>query len=218
MNQAVKVEPSAGVVLIGYSGHAWVVADCLLAAGYTLSGYCERSEAPRNPYELPYLGFEGDAETLVALAGKHWFVAIGDNALRQRVQQRLFSKLQHPAAIARHSSAVVSARATIGAGTLVGPLAVLNPAATLGEGVICNTGAIIEHECVVGDFAHIGPGAVLSGNVTVGAGAFVGAGAAVRQGIRIGAGALVGAGAVVVKDIPDGARVVGNPTRSLPSS
>jgi sugar O-acyltransferase (sialic acid O-acetyltransferase NeuD family) len=209
---------TAGVVLIGYSGHAWVVADCLLAAGYALSGYCERSEAVRNPYQLPYLGFEGAAETLSALVEHDWFVAIGDNALRARVQQRLTDALGHAAVIARHPSAVVSARATIGAGTLVGPLAVLNPAAQLGAGVICNTGAIIEHECVIDDFAHIGPGAVLSGNVTVGARAFVGAGVAVRQGIHIGADALVGAGAVVVKDIPAGARVVGNPTRLLPSA
>ena len=203
------------VVLIGYSGHAWVVADCLLAAGYGLAGYCERAPQARNPFGLPYWGVETDATVLARLAAAGWFVAIGDNTARAKIQARLTAALGAAPVVARHPSAVVSAHAVLGAGTLVAPLAVINAGATLGAGVICNTGAIVEHECVIGDFAHIAPGAVLAGNVTVAAGAFVGAGAAVRQGVHIGAGAMVGAGAVVVKDVPPGARVVGNPHRLL---
>lgn len=207
-----------GVVLIGYSGHAWVVADCLLAAGYRLGGYCERHFSPRNPFDLPYLGFEGEAGVVEALRDRDWFVALGDNNLRRRVQQQLAAALGSAPVMARHPSAVVSARAMVGAGTLIAPLAAVNAGAVLGAGVICNTGAIIEHECLIGDYAHVAPGAVLAGNVTVGAGAFIGAGAAVRQGITIGDGALVGAGAVIVRDVPAGERVVGNPQRILEKS
>ncbi len=210
------VAPSA-VALLGYSGHAWVVADCLQAAGYVVEAYCERHAAATNPYSLAYLGFEGDTEVLAALRTFQWFVALGDNALRQRVQQRLMAALGTAPVIAAHPSALVSPHAAVGAGTLLAPRAVLNAGAQVGEGAIINTGAIVEHECRIGDFAHLAPGAVLAGNVDVGAGAFVGAGAVVRQGIRIGANALVGAGAVVVRDVAPGARVWGNPARERPS-
>jgi len=48
--------------------------------------------------------------------------------------------------------------------------------------------------------------------------AAVGTGAIVLPGIVIGAGAMVGAGAVVTESVPDGATVVGNPARVVPSS
>jgi acetyltransferase-like isoleucine patch superfamily enzyme len=46
-------------------------------------------------------------------------------------------------------------------------------------------------------------------------GASIGSNATILPGIVIGAGALVGAGAVVTADVPDHARVVGNPARVL---
>jgi acetyltransferase-like isoleucine patch superfamily enzyme len=49
----------------------------------------------------------------------------------------------------------------------------------------------------------------------IGRGAKVGAGAVILPEVRIGAGALVGAGAVVTRDVPEGAVVVGNPSRIL---
>jgi acetyltransferase-like isoleucine patch superfamily enzyme len=49
------------------------------------------------------------------------------------------------------------------------------------------------------------------------AGASIGSGAVVMCGIRIGAGAMVGAGAVVTRDVPDGAVVVGVPSRVAPA-
>ncbi len=48
-------------------------------------------------------------------------------------------------------------------------------------------------------------------------GASIGTGATILPGITVGAGALVGAGAVVTKDVPDGATVVGNPAKQIPS-
>ena len=208
-----KVLTALPVALVGYSGHAWVVADCLRAGGYTVAAYCERQEVLANPYQLAYLGFEGDPGVLVALGGYEWFVALGDNRLRQRVQGYLREALARAPVTAVHPSAVVSPLAQVGVGSLLAPRGVVNAGARVGEGVIINTGAIVEHECTVGDFAHVAPGAVLAGNVTVGAGAFVGAGAVVRQGTAIGAGALVGAGAVVVRDVLAGTQVRGNPAR-----
>lgn len=46
-------------------------------------------------------------------------------------------------------------------------------------------------------------------------GASIGSGAVIMCGVTIGANAMVGAGAVVTRDVPDGATVVGVPSRVL---
>jgi len=51
--------------------------------------------------------------------------------------------------------------------------------------------------------------------IVVGRGAFVGARAFVMPGVTLGAGCVVGAMAVVTRDVAVGARVAGNPARSL---
>ena len=43
----------------------------------------------------------------------------------------------------------------------------------------------------------------------------IGIGAIILKGVHIGRGAHIGAGAVVTKDVPDGARVEGNPARLI---
>jgi putative colanic acid biosynthesis acetyltransferase WcaF len=53
------------------------------------------------------------------------------------------------------------------------------------------------------------------GKIIIGEDAFVGARAFVMPGITIGARAVVGACSVVTKDVPDGARVAGNPARPI---
>lgn len=44
-------------------------------------------------------------------------------------------------------------------------------------------------------------------------GATIGSGVVVMCGVTVGAGAMVGAGAVVTRDVPDGATVIGVPSR-----
>jgi sugar O-acyltransferase (sialic acid O-acetyltransferase NeuD family) len=201
------------VILIGYSGHAYVVGGIFRAAGQVVAGYCDNTAKSHNPFSLPYLGTETSAEAQAALATAAYFVAIGDNQIRQKIHLLLAG--QYAAINAIHPSAIIDpmARVTAASGIMIAARVAINPLAQIGQGAICNTGCIIEHECYVGDFAHIGPGAVLCGNVRVGAGSFVGAGAVVRQGISIGRQAMIGAGAVVVKEVPDGAVVMGNPAR-----
>lgn len=201
------------MILIGYSGHAFVVYGILNSTSKRVAGYCDREEKPFNPFGLAYFGTENSDTGIKALQQEGFFIAIGDNAIRKKIYEQLAEKGLLPAN-AIHASAVIDPSASIaGNGVMLSANATINPLARIGVGAICNTGCIIEHECVVGDFSHIGPGAVLCGNVTVGAGTFVGANAVVRQGITIGKKAMIGAGAVVVKDVPDGATVIGVPAK-----
>jgi sugar O-acyltransferase (sialic acid O-acetyltransferase NeuD family) len=200
-------------VLIGYSGHGFVVADVLTAAGTPPVAYCDREEKTLNPYGLPYWGDERAA--LERLRKYPAFVAIGDGRIRERITQFL---VENGIALtnAVHPSATISPKATLGTGVLVCSRVVVHPLARLGDGAIANTACLIEHECLVGAFAQIAPGAILCGNVTVGEGTLIGAGAVVLPGVTVGASATVGAGAIVRQDVPNGATVVGNPARLIP--
>jgi sugar O-acyltransferase (sialic acid O-acetyltransferase NeuD family) len=201
------------MVLIGYSGHAFVVYGILKASGRQVTGYCDVQEKGYNPFGLPYLGTEESADALVAMQELGFFISVGDNTIRSRVHNLLSERDMRPIN-AIHPSAMVDESVMVAAnGVMISSHASINPLAVIGTGAICNTGCIIEHECRVGDFTHIGPGAVLCGNVQIGMGTFVGANAVVRQGITVGSGVMIGAGAVVVKDVADHARVVGVPAR-----
>jgi sugar O-acyltransferase (sialic acid O-acetyltransferase NeuD family) len=201
------------MILIGYSGHAFVVYGIVTASGKKVTGYCDIEEKSYNPFVLQYFGKETTDTALAAFKTAGFFIAIGDNAVRKKIFNTLSSKNLFPVNVI-HPSAVIDIAAIIAAnGAMIAANATINPLAKIGIGAICNTGCIIEHECVVGNFAHIAPGAVLCGNVKVGNNSFVGANAVIKQGIVIGNNVMIGAGAVVLKNVPDNTTVIGVPAQ-----
>jgi len=202
------------MILIGYSGHAFVVYGIFKAAGKIVTGYCDREEKIFNPFNLIYRGKE-DAVDARKKMEQGFFIGIGDNGIRMRIQNDLTKYGLFPVN-AIHPSANIDGSVEINLnGIMISAGVIINPLAVIGKGVICNTGCIIEHECRIGEFAHIGPGAVVCGNVTVGDKSFVGAGSVIRQNVKIGNNVMIGAGAVVVKDVMDNETVIGNPSRSM---
>lgn len=201
------------MILIGYSGHSYVINGILKSIGLKATGYCDNEEKKYNPLSLKYFQQETSEAGIKALTQEDFFIAIGNNSIRKRVYNNLAIRNLLPVN-AIHASAVIDDSVLIAPhGVMIAPNVTINALAKIGIGAICNTFSVIEHECIIGDFAHIGPGAVLCGNVTVGENSFIGAKAVVRENIRIGNNVMVGAGAVVVKDIPDNVKVVGNPAR-----
>jgi sugar O-acyltransferase (sialic acid O-acetyltransferase NeuD family) len=202
------------VILVGYSGHAFVAAEAIILSGYEIMGYLEKFKASKNLLDLTYLGYETDEKVLKMISGNSAFIAIGDNFMRQKVFTYFVSHSFNIISVL-HPKANISSFSKIGKGTLVCQGAQINPFTTIGDGVIINTGAIIEHECIISDFSHIAPGAVLAGNVSVDRGSFVGANAVIKQGVKIGSNATIGAGSVVLNNIEDYAVVAGNPAKSI---
>lgn len=200
------------VILIGYSGHAYIVADVLESIGFKIFGYLDKIPNTDNPLKLNYLGFEQDKGVLENLNGFTFFPAIGDNEIRKKVIQ-LASEKKASFITAVSPRAYISPRAVIRSATLVCQGACINAFAQIGTGVIINTSSVVEHECIISDFVHIAPGAVLAGNVSVGENSFIGANSVIKQGVKIGRNATIGAGTVVLHDIPDGEIWVGNPAK-----
>lgn len=205
------------VVIIGYSGHAFVVLDILLSRKYTILGYCDSIEKEFNPFNLKYLGKESDPYPLSILKENNYFVSIGDNNIRGKILDKLTILFDNAALNIIHEKSVCSSFVEWHphCGILVAGNATINTFVKIGKGVICNTSCSIDHDCVIGDYVHIAPSAVLCGNVTVGDYSFIGANSVVKQGITIGENVVVGAGSVVIKDIPDNSVVAGNPAKPL---
>lgn len=202
------------VVLVGYSGHALVVAEALLLSGYRLHGYLEKERVSDNLLNLEYLGLERDKSILEKIRGRCIIICLGNNALREELFN-LFKINDFKIISISHPSSSVADSVIIGSGTFVARGANINPFVKIGNGVIINTGCIIEHECLIEDFVHIAPGAVLAGNVTVGHGSFIGANSVIKQGITIGRNTIVGAGSVVLTDVESESIYVGNPAKRL---
>ena len=202
------------VILIGYSGHAFVVAETAIENRVNLIGYSEKILSDENPIGLAYLGFEKDDNFIGWNKSVSFILGIGDNALRQNIANLIESKGKTLNTIV-HCSASISKSAKIGNGSFVNRNVAVNALAVIGKSVILNTGCIIEHECVIADAVHIAPGAVLAGNVSVGERTFIGANAVIKQGIVIGRDVVIGAGTVIISNIPDGKKVIGNPGRII---
>jgi len=201
------------IVLIGYSGHAYVVIEAFESVGRNVVGYFDKEEKMQNPYALKYLGLENQENIENVFEQHDYFIAIGDNFIREKIYERL-KKIQLPTLVI-HQKAMVSKTASIGAGTLIMANATINAQTRIEEGVICNTNSVVEHECILKKFCHIAPSATLCGNVEIGERSFIGANSVVKQGVKIGDDVIVGAGSVVLKDIPSNSKVVGNPSRYI---
>ncbi len=203
------------MILIGYSGHSYVINGILKSLGLKATGYCDNEEKKYNPFSLKYFQKETSEAGIKALTQEDFFIAIGDNRIRKNVYNNLAIRNLLPVN-AIHATALIDDSANIARhGVMIAANVTINALVKIGIGAICNTYAVIEHECIIGDFAHVGPGAVLCGNVSIGENSFVGAKSVIRENIKIGKNVIIGAGSVVVKDVPDNAKVVGNPARII---
>lgn len=202
------------IFLFGYSGHAYVIIESFIASGYSIAGYFDYHEAITNPYQIPYLGFEGSVDVPAIVKSDFVFPSVGDNAIRAKLVS-FFEKHHLKQCVLIDPSAKVSQSSSIGLSTYVGVNSIINAQSQIGKGVIINTATIIEHECVVQDFSHIAPAAVLCGNVRIGKGTFIGAGAVVINNTSICSEVILGAGSVVVKSIEEKGICVGNPSKKV---
>ena len=194
------------IVIIGAGGQGRVVADIARCLEYQ---------------QILFLD-DGDATCAVGkvadypkyLQSADFFVAIGNTAIRRRIQTML---VENGAKIATliHPKAVVAADVVIGPGTVVMAGAVINSGAVIGDGAIINTCASVDHDCRVGSYVHVTVGARVCGTVHLGDDAWVGAGAVIIQNLSVCAGCMIGAGAVVIRNICEKGTYVGVPAKKL---
>lgn len=175
----------AKLLVIGAGGHGRSVAEAVLMSGdYELAGFVDDGWE-KLPEVWGYPVF-GGIDSLAAHR-RHAdlaIVAIGNNAVRERLQGRL-RELGFVLATIVHPRALVSPRAVLGAGCTVMAGAVVGTEARLGQGVIVNSGATVDHHCTVEDFGHLGVNACMAGGSVLGREVWMQAGSALGYGVTV---------------------------------
>ena len=203
--------------ILGFGGHAAVVADACRALGWEVLGFiAEEGLIPASPEPEGKVLRVKREEKLdpKKLGTKTVALGIGDNEARAWWCEKLLQDgFELPPLL--HPAAWVSPSAKLGEGVFVGAGAVIQAGAVLGKAALINSNATVEHHAEIGDGAHIGPGAVLAGLAKVGQLSMIGAGAVLKDRVVVGKLCMVGAGAAVIQDVPDKSTVAGVPAKPL---
>lgn len=203
---------SKTVFIFGYSGHAYVIIESLLDAGYQVKGYFDYQKATQNPYGLEYIGSENNVDVKNIVQDQLVFPAVGENSIREKLVH-LFETLDLNQFVAIDPTSHISNTAEIDVSSYIGKNVSVNAQSKIGKGVILNTNCVVEHECIIEDYVHIAPSTVLCGNVSVRKKSFIGANSTIKQNIMLTDNVTIGAGSVVVKDINVKGIWMGNPVK-----
>ena len=195
------------IVLIGSGAHAGAVIQAVSAAGDTVTGLYDemlpQGGVYRHGFNVNIPNIESETQV--------WFIAIGDNAIRERFSRlnNRFVNIKHPAANVEKDFFERSQ----GRGRFFGAFSHIGHQCLVGDFTIINSGVILEHDSTVGSFSNLCPGVMTGGRVKIGDRTTIGLGVMIRDGITIGNDVTVGMGAVVLGHIPDNATVWGTPAR-----
>lgn len=201
------------LLIIGASGHGKVVADIAIKMNkWNNIAFLDDNNSIETCMGLEVIGNLADAITYKDKA--EFFVAIGNNAIRESVQNNLEENDLKIVTLI-HPGAIIGQEVEIGIGTVVMAGVVINASTKIGKGCIINTSGSIDHDNVISDYVHISPGVNLAGTITVGKRSWIGIGSAIRNNIHICNDCIIGAGAVVIKDITESGTYVGVPVRRL---
>ncbi|PIF76985.1 sugar O-acyltransferase (sialic acid O-acetyltransferase NeuD family) [Variovorax sp. 54] len=185
------------LLIIGTGGHGRSIAEAvLLRDDYLLAGFLDdAAESEQRLWEWPVWG---KTSLLSACRDRvdAVFVAIGNNALREALHERVQEQGLALATVL-HPTATISPRAAVGQGCAVMAGAVVGTGAQLGEGVIVNCGAVVDHDCTVEPFGHLGVNAGMAGSSVLGRCAWMPAGSTLAYGVKVSAGRVLRAGEVV---------------------
>lgn len=200
------------LLIIGAGGHGKVVADIALSMNKWKHISFLDDKNIKYQMGIEVIGKTADAFKYI----KEWdiFVAIGNNGIRENIQNELKAEgANFPTLI--HPSAVIGRSVEIGEGTVIMANVVINCCTKIGNGCIINTGATIDHDNFIEDYVHISPGVHIAGTVKIGKGTWIGVGSIVSNNVYITSNCIIGAGAVVVKDIIEAGTYVGVPAKKI---
>ena len=209
LTQRLQLRP---LVIFGAGEHAVSVANVALSAGYEIKHFVDKNKKGL------LLGYKiiGDLMELDSTDNFSFAIAVGDNAVRERIHKELVSampNLHFPALV--HSSAVISFFTEVGDGAVVMPKAVIGPNSKVGKFCLINTQASIDHDCVMFDYSSLAPAAVTGGMVTIGLRSAISIGATIKHGLKIGDDSVVGANSYLNKDLPNNQVAYGTPAKQV---
>jgi sugar O-acyltransferase (sialic acid O-acetyltransferase NeuD family) len=199
--------------IFGSSGHAASVANLAIQAGYNLEAFIDPyTEKGKKIYGRPVLQDIGHFEQHLPML---FSIAVGDNALREKIALDIKQKFQGSFPVIVHPTASIGVDAKLGEGTVVMPQAHVGPRSVLGAFTLVNTGAALDHDGCMDDFSSLAPGSVCGGYVRIGIRSAISIGATVLHQVTIGSDSVLGAASLLNKPLPSNVVAYGSPARII---
>ena len=147
------------LIIIGASGHGKVVADIAIKMNKWQSiAFLDDDESIKTSMGLEVIGKTAHAFSYKDEAD--YFVAIGSNTTREKIQKKLIEQRLNVVSLI-HPSVVIGKDVEIGIGSVVMAGVVINSSSRIGNGCIINTSSSLDHDNVIEDYVHISPGSEL---------------------------------------------------------
>jgi sugar O-acyltransferase (sialic acid O-acetyltransferase NeuD family) len=202
------------LVILGAGSFAPEIADLAEDTGeYEVVAFVEswdRSKTQQTLVGRPIMWVEEAA----SLAATHRAVcALGTTQRRGFIEQVAAFGFSFATII--HPSARLSAKSSVGEGSILSAGVIIAAYTTIGRHVIINRGGLIGHHTHIGDYTTVSPGVNIAASVTIGESTYLGMGAIIVDHLTIGAQVMVGAGSVVARHVPDRVQVMGMPARII---
>ena len=202
---------SSSIIIVGAGGHAVSVANVALGNGLSVIAFVDENKSGCKLLDIPVITKQQciEAHQIVNLA-----IAIGDNAIRERVSYEYKSVLPSatfPSII--HHSVVIGINSKVGDGTVVMPQVNVGPNSIVDKFCILNTSSSIDHDCEMKSFSSIAPRVVTGGNVKIGLRSAVSIGATIKHGIAVGDDSVIGANSYVNKSVDSNVVAYGSPCK-----
>jgi len=143
--------------IVGTGGHARKVTETAILSGWQIAGYLEEKLEKHTNFMNNKVTSDF---SVVKQTGSFFIVAIGEGAVRMRIQQKLENLGGRPVSL-RHPEAYISRDAIIGEGTVILAKAVIESMVKIGKGVIIDIGALIDHDTEIENYIHVRPGTIL---------------------------------------------------------
>jgi sugar O-acyltransferase (sialic acid O-acetyltransferase NeuD family) len=206
-------EMTSSIIIIGAGGHAKSVTNVALSCGYSVISYVDDNKDGTEILSTPVISTE---ECYRLYPNHNFCIAIGDNAVRERVVKELTEALPNaifPPLI--HKSSTIGVASKISKGSVVMPQSNIGPNSKVGSFCIVNSSASIDHDCSIEDFSSVAPGVITGGNVTLGIRSSISIGAVVKDGLSIGDDVVIGANSYVNKCVANNVVAYGNPCKVI---
>ena len=201
------------LVLIGSGGHAKSVTSVAASCGYDVIAYVDDDKVGEYIFETPVISTN---ECEQKYSSCNFSIAIGDNAIRERVATEYkvkFPKAKFPILI--HKSCIVDSHSVISEGSVLMPLSNIGPDCHIGCFCIINTHSSVDHDSIINDYASLAPGVMLGGSVSVGARSSISIGSAIQHNLTIGQDVVIGANSYVNSVIEDSVVAYGSPCKKI---
>lgn len=207
----------AALIIVGAGGFGRelyeMVFDAFSPDQHHVKGFLAQDDGGLSRYgiDVPVLG---DPEQYEPQPEDRFLLAIGYMDARARATQALESKGGQFISFL-HPLARIASTASIGAGAIIYPYAVVSNNARLDVHIHLNYYASVGHDCQLGRYCLLAPYATLNGFVELGDEVYVSTHATVAPGRRVGRGSKLSANSACMQDTPENTMVFGVPGRQV---